>query len=219
VAARRPFAVVISGRGGNMAAIVRAAHAGEIPIDVVGVFADRHAPGLEIARAAGLATHIVPANQYTTRDAFDSALAEALVASGTEFIALAGFMRILTPAFVERFTGRLLNIHPSLLPKYKGLHTHRRALEAGDTEHGASVHFVTPELDGGPVIAQTRVPISPGDTPDTLSARVHAVEHMLYPRVCGWVAAGRVALQDGRAWFDDAPLPSAGVDLEAAERA
>jgi phosphoribosylglycinamide formyltransferase 1 len=219
MAARRPFAVVISGKGGNMAAITRAAQSGEIPIDIVGVFADRQAPGIEIARAAGLATQILPANEYKTREEFDAALAAALAASGAEFIALAGFMRILTPTFVERFTGRLLNIHPSLLPKHKGLHTHRRALEAGDTEHGASVHFVTPELDGGPVIAQARVPILADDTPDTLSARVHAVEHMLYPRVCGWVASGRAVLRDGSAWFDGVPLGGAGIDLEAVETA
>jgi phosphoribosylglycinamide formyltransferase 1 len=217
MAARRPFAVVISGRGGNMAAIVHAAQTGAIPVDVVGVFADRAAPGIEIAQAAGVAAHVIPSSRYASREDFDAALATALIESGAEFIALAGFMRILTPAFVEQFTGRLLNIHPSLLPKYKGLHTHRRAIEAGDTEHGASVHFVTAELDGGPVIAQARVPIAPHDTSDTLSARVHAVEHMLYPRVCGLVAAGRVRLQDGSAWFDGAPLGGTGIDLKAME--
>ncbi len=202
----RPFAVVISGRGSNMLAIATAARAGQIPVAICAVLSDRDAPGLAAARELGLAARSLPAKEFPSREAFDTALTAAIDASGAEFVALAGFMRILGADFVARFAGRLLNIHPSLLPKYKGLHTHRRALEAGDREHGASVHYVTADLDGGPVIAQTAVPVAPGDTETTLSARVHAAEHMLYPRVCGWVAEERVLLRDGRVYFDGQPL-------------
>jgi phosphoribosylglycinamide formyltransferase-1 len=183
-----------------------AASRGEIPVEVVSVIADREAAGLELARAAGIPTYKLEPASFGTREEFDQALAAQLVASGAEFIALAGFMRILSASFVQQFAGRLLNIHPSLLPKYKGLHTHRRALEAHEREHGASVHYVTPELDGGPLIAQARVPVLTSDSESTLSARVHAAEHILYPRVCGWVAAGRVTLQDGSVHFDGVRL-------------
>jgi phosphoribosylglycinamide formyltransferase 1 len=203
---RRLFAVVISGRGSNMAAILAAAQRGDIPVDVVSVIADRDAAGLAIARSAGIPVTQVNAREYASREAFDTALKSVIEASGAEFIALAGFMRILSAGFVMHYTGRLLNIHPSLLPKFKGLDTHQRALDAHEREHGASVHYVMPELDGGPVIAQARVPILTSDSAGTLSARVHTVEHILYPRVCGWVAAGRVTLQDGRVCFDGVPL-------------
>ncbi len=137
---------------------------------------------------------------------FEQRLAAALDARRPQVIALAGFMRILSAPFVQRYQGRMLNIHPSILPAYRGLHTHRRVLEAGDPWHGASVHFVTPELDGGPVVLQSRVPVQPGDTEGTLSARVQASEYIIYPRVLGWFAQGRLTWHDGAAWLDGKPL-------------
>ncbi len=180
-----PVAVVISGRGSNMEAIARASLAAGSPFKVVRVIADRDsAGGLARATALGIPVSVVPVRQFADRASFDAALAAEIDASGARLVALAGFMRILSAEFVQRFAGRLLNIHPSLLPKYKGLDTHARALAAGDSHHGASVHFVTAELDGGPVIMQGRLRIRPGDTPDAVSARVHTLEHIIYPHVC-----------------------------------
>ena len=199
-----PVAVVISGRGSNMEAIVRAA-AGRY--EVVRVIADREtAGGLARATALGVPTSVVPVRQFADRASFDDALAREIESSGAQLVALAGFMRILSSGFVERFTGRLLNIHPSLLPKYKGLDTHARAIAAKDTHHGASVHYVTAELDGGPVIMQGRLRLQPGDTPESVSARVHALEHIIYPHVCSLIAAGRVQCRAGTVYFDGEPL-------------
>ncbi len=202
-----PVAVVISGRGSNMEAIVRAAQAPGSGFKVVRVIADREtAGGLARAAALGVPTSVVPVKQFSDRAIFDAALAAEIDASGARLIALAGFMRILSAEFVQRFAGRLLNIHPSLLPKYKGLDTHARALAAGDSHHGASVHFVTAELDGGPVVMQGRLRIRPGDTPDSVSARVHTLEHIIYPHVCTLIAAGRIAWRAGTVYFDGEPL-------------
>jgi len=202
-----PVAVVISGRGSNMEAIARAAQAPGSRFEVVRVIADRDtAGGLDKAAALGIRTSVVPVKQFADRAAFDAALAREIEASGAQLIALAGFMRILSPGFVQKFEGRLLNIHPSLLPKYKGLNTHARAIAAGDSHHGASVHYVTAELDGGPVIMQGRLRLRAGDTPDSVSARVHALEHIIYPHVCSLIAAGRVRCRNGAVWFDDEPL-------------
>lgn len=204
-----PVAVVISGRGSNMEAIVRASLGGASRYRVVRVIADRDsAGGLARAAALGIPTSVVPVKQYPDRAAFDAALAAELDASGARLVALAGFMRILSAEFVQRFEGKLLNIHPSLLPKYKGLDTHARALAAGDSEHGASVHYVTAELDGGPVIMQGRLRLRAGDTPDTVSARVHTLEHIIYPHVCSLIAAGRIDCRAGAVFFDGAPLAS-----------
>jgi phosphoribosylglycinamide formyltransferase 1 len=203
-----PVAVVISGRGSNMEAIVRASHAAGSRYEVVRVIADREtAGGLARAAALGVPTSVVPVRQFADRAAFDTALAREIEACGARLIALAGFMRILSPGFVQRFAGSLLNIHPSLLPAYKGLDTHARALAAGDSHHGASVHYVTAELDGGPVIMQGRLRIRPGDTPESVSARVHALEHIIYPHVCSLIAAGRVQCRNGTVYFDNEPLP------------
>jgi phosphoribosylglycinamide formyltransferase-1 len=203
-----PVAVVISGRGSNMEAIVRASHAAGSRYEVVRVIADREtAGGLARAAALGVPTSVVPVKQFADRAAFDTALAREIEASGARLVALAGFMRILSPGFVQRFAGSLLNIHPSLLPAYKGLDTHARALAAGDSHHGASVHYVTAELDGGPVIMQGRLRIRPGDTPESVSARVHALEHIIYPHVCSLIAAGRVQCRNGTVYFDNEPLP------------
>lgn len=204
-----PVAVVISGRGSNMEAIVRASQRAASGFQVVRVIADRDtAGGIARATALGVPVSVVPVRQFADRESFDAALAREIEASGAGLVALAGFMRILSTGFVERFAGKLLNIHPSLLPKYKGLDTHARALAAGDSHHGASVHYVTAELDGGPVVMQGRLRIRAGDTPDALSARVHGLEHIIYPHVCSLIASGRVAWRDGAVHFDGKPLAS-----------
>ena len=202
-----PVAVVISGRGSNMEAIVRASLGGAGRFRVVRVIADRDsAGGLARAAAFGIPTSVVPLKQYADRAAFDAALAAEIESSGAQLVALAGFMRILSAEFVQRFEGRLLNIHPSLLPRYKGLDTHARALAAGDSHHGASVHYVTAELDGGPVILQGRLRIRSGETPEAVSARVHTLEHIIYPHVCSLIASGRIEWRRGSVYFDGAPL-------------
>ncbi len=202
-----PVAVVISGRGSNMEAIARAGLAQGSRYQVVRVIADRDsALGLARAAAMGIPTGIVPVKQFPDRSTFDAALGREIEASGARLVALAGFMRILSAEFVQRFAGRLLNIHPSLLPKYKGLDTHARAIAAAETHHGASVHYVTAELDGGPVIMQGRLRLLPGDTPETVSARVHTLEHIIYPHVCSLIAAGRVEWRGGSVYFDGEPL-------------
>jgi len=210
--------VLISGRGSNMLAIARAVRAGEIAVEIVAVISDRpKAPGLAAAADFGLRCEVVPAEPGTSRADYDRTLADAVRAHTPEAIALAGFMRILSPPFVSEFTGRLLNIHPSLLPKYRGLRTHERALAAGEPEHGCSVHFVTDELDGGPLIVQARVPVLPGDTVATLSARVQAQEHRIYPMTLEWLASKRLQWREGAAWFDGTRLQEP-VRIEDAER-
>ena len=198
--------VLISGGGTNLQALIDAAAAGR-PFVVAAVISNRPGvAGLERARAAGIPTRVIDHTDFADRDGFDAALAEAIESFEPGLIVLAGFMRILTTGFVERFAGRMLNIHPSLLPAFQGLDTHRRALEAGVREHGASVHFVTAELDGGPVIAQTRLAVEPDDTPSSLAARVLAREHVLLPQVVTWFAEGRLRMRDHMVWFDGAAL-------------
>jgi len=176
VSGKLPLAVLISGHGTNMAAIAASCLACKIKAEVVRVIADRDdAGGLVLARAMGLTSLTVPARRFSDRSAFEAQLAAQIDAAATELVVLAGFMRILSAEFVQRYAGRLLNVHPSLLPQYKGLHTHRRVLEAGDRVHGASVHFVSGELDGGPVIMQARVPVLAGDTEESLSARCRSI--------------------------------------------
>jgi phosphoribosylglycinamide formyltransferase-1 len=202
-----PVAVVISGRGGNMEAIARAAQLPESGYRVVRVIADRPEAG-GIARAAALdvPTSVVPVKRFAQRRDFEAALAAEIGASGAALVALAGFMRILSPEFVQNFKGKLLNIHPSLLPSYKGLDTHARVLAARETHHGASVHYVTAELDGGPVVMQGRLRVRSGDTPDSISARVHALEHIIYPHVCSLIATRRIEWRDGSVYFNGQPL-------------
>ena len=176
-----------------MAALIEAARAPDFPAEIALVLSNkRDAGGLERAREAGVATGIVESRDYTDREAFEAAVLERLAAHRVDLICLAGFMRILSAPFVERWRGRLINIHPSLLPNLRGLHTHERALEAGLKEHGCTVHFVESELDAGPIIAQARVPVLPGDDAEALAARVLAEEHKLYPRALAEVAAGLV---------------------------
>ena len=199
--------VLISGRGSNLKALIDACERGEINGRVVGVISNRpDAGGLEFARARGIPEQVLNHRDYAGREPFDAALAETIEAFEPDLVLLAGFMRILTPGFVERFTGRLLNIHPSLLPKYRGLDTHARALADGETEHGASVHFVTPKLDGGPVIMQARVPVLADDTEASLSARVQQAEHRLYPAAAGLVCSGRIQWSEPTIRYDGAPL-------------
>jgi len=173
--------ILISGRGSNAVSIIDAARAGWFPASVHAVIADRPAAGLERAGNRGVDTALVPRRSHPDRTSFEAALAEIVDGYAPRLVVLAGFMRILSASFVERYRGRLINIHPSLLPRYRGLDTHARVLAAGDREHGASVHWVTPELDAGPVIAQARVPVLDGDTEAALEARVLAEEHRLYP--------------------------------------
>src|SRR5512137_999683 len=199
--------VLVSGRGSNLQAIAAQADAGALPVRIEAVVSDRADAGaLDWARDRGIPAAVLSPRDFADREAYGRALGDLVEGYTPQLVVLAGFMRILSDEFVLRFSGRMLNIHPSLLPRYPGLHTHRRALEAGDPEHGASVHFVTPELDGGPVVLQARVPVLPGDDEDTLAARVLREEHVIYPRCIGWFAAGRLACRDGAVWLDGRPL-------------
>ena len=190
--------ILISGQGSNMEAIVRACAAEGWDARIAAVLSNRAAaPGLAIARELGIATAVVEHTAFDSRAAFDAELARTLDGFAPDVVVLAGFMRILGDAFVHRFEGRMLNVHPSLLPAFTGLHTHQRAIEAGCKLAGATVHFVTPALDHGPIIAQAAVPVLPGDTPESLAARVQAREHVLYPRAVGWLVAGALSVRDG----------------------
>jgi phosphoribosylglycinamide formyltransferase-1 len=194
----KSIVILISGRGSNMQAIVEACAAEHWPARVAAVISNRaQAAGLGYALARGIATEVVDHKAFPTREAFDDALARAIDAFVPDLVVLAGFMRILGPRFVERYTGRLLNIHPSLLPAFPGLRTHERALEAGCKVHGATVHFVTTSLDHGPIVVQAAVPVLPGDTADTLAARVLEREHVIYPRAVHWFVIGELHLAGG----------------------
>jgi phosphoribosylglycinamide formyltransferase-1 len=199
-------AVLISGSGSNLQALIDTQ--ADAPYRIVAVFSNvADAFGLERARRAGIPAELVSHRDFADRAAYDQALAGRIDRYAPGLVVLAGFMRILSPGFVARYAGRMMNIHPSLLPKYRGLHTHQRALDAGDTEHGASVHFVTDELDGGPLIIQARVPVLPGDDAETLAARVLAREHRIYPLAVRWFAEGRLRLGcDGLPRLDGAVL-------------
>lgn len=209
-----PVAVLISGGGSNLQALIDARQAGELPVELRAVISNRaDAYGLTRAARAGIPTRVLSHKAFGSRAEYDRALAALLDELAPGLVVLAGFMRILTPEFVAGFRGRMFNIHPSLLPKYPGLHTHRRVLEAGDSEHGATVHFVTAELDGGPPVLQARVRVLPGDTAEHLAARVLAQEHRIYPLAVRWFATGRLWLDEaGRPVLDGRPL-SAPVQL------
>jgi len=196
---RKRTVVLISGRGSNMMALVEGARAADCTYEVAAVISNRpDAAGLAWASEQGLATAVVDHRQFATRATFDSALAETISGSGAELIALAGFMRILGADFVGRWHGRMLNIHPSLLPSFKGLDTHQQALDAGVKITGCTVHFVTAEMDAGPIIAQAAVPVAEGDTAESLAARILAAEHRVYPMALRLVAGGQAVLRDGR---------------------
>jgi len=190
--------ILISGRGSNMEAMLRAHAAGELPVEIAAVIANKaDAGGLATAAQAGVPTAVVPHRDYASREDFDAALAKAIDAYAPDLVVLAGFLRVLTTGFVEHYAGRLINIHPSLLPAFPGLHTHERALAAGCKLHGATVHFVTPELDHGPIIIQAVVPVLPDDDADALAARVLKQEHLIYPRAVRWFAEGRLQVVNG----------------------
>lgn len=209
------LAVLISGRGSNLAALLGACADGRLGLRPALVLSNRPgAAGLRIAADAGIDTAVVDQRTFADRPAFDAALAERLERCDPALIALAGFMRILGADFVSRYRGRLLNIHPSLLPDFPGLNTHARALAAGVKRHGASVHYVTPQLDGGPVIAQASVAVRADDDPERLAARVLREEHRLYPLVLAWAAAGRLRLDGDRVLFDGRPLGQPLTPLE-----
>jgi len=207
--AKLRLVVLISGSGSNLQAIIDACAGGSIAAEVAGVISNRPGVyGLERAAKAGIRHEVLDHTHFDGREPFELALIEHIDNYQPDLVVLAGFMRILTPGFVRHYAGRMLNIHPSLLPKFQGLHTHRRALEAGEHEHGASVHFVTEELDGGPVVLQVAVPVLRDDDEDALAARVLAQEHQIYPAVIQWIATSRVRLDpELGVMFDGSPLP------------
>ena len=210
------LAILISGRGSNLQAFIDACNQGELDAQISVVISNNPAaPGLHRATEAGIATCCIDHRTYSSREDFDRALVEQIASHEADLVILAGFMRILTPVFITPFSGRLLNIHPSLLPNYPGLNTHQRALDAGDTEAGVTVHFVTAELDGGPPVIQARVPILPGDTANTLAARALVEEHVIYPIAAKWHLQGRLRLTDRGAYLDEKPIPITGIQHNA----
>ena len=203
--------VLLSGTGSNLQALIDSTRIGDSPVRIAAVISNRSdAYGLQRARDAGIETRDLDHKAFEGREAFDSALIELIDAFNPKLVVLAGFMRILSADFVRHYEGRLLNIHPSLLPKYKGMHTHQRALDAGDSEHGCSVHFVTEELDGGPLVVQAVVPVKSDDSAQTLAQRVHAQEHRIYPLAVRWFAEGRLILGDQGALLDGQLLAASG---------
>ena len=204
---RLQLVVLISGNGSNLQAIIDRIEAGELDARIAAVISNRpEARGLERARRHGIEAVAMDHRRFDSREAFDRQLRQAIEGYRPDLIVLAGYMRILSPELIEAFQGRMLNIHPSLLPKYPGLNTHQRALDAGDSEHGVSIHVVTPELDAGPVLMQGRLPIEAGDTAETLQHKVHALEHRMYPQVLQWIAEGRMHPDAAAPSFDGKPL-------------
>lgn len=200
--------VLISGNGSNLQAIIEHIAHGDLPARIAAVISNRaDAYGLVRAQAAGLSTEVIDHTAFESREAFDKMLASVIDLYQPDLIVLAGFMRILTAEFVKHYQGRMINIHPSLLPKYKGINTHQRVIEAGDKEHGVSVHFVTPELDGGPLIIQAFINVAYDDTAETLAKRVQSQEHIIYPAVVKWFAQGRIAYSSEGVTLDGELLP------------
>ncbi|PKH21771.1 phosphoribosylglycinamide formyltransferase [Enterobacterales bacterium CwR94] len=207
--------VLISGSGSNLQAIIDACQQQRINGSLAAVFSNKaSAYGLVRAQEAGIPAHALSPQAFADREAFDRALMAEIDAYTPDVVVLAGYMRILSPAFVQHYAGKMLNIHPSLLPRYPGLHTHRQAIDNGDEEHGTSVHFVTEELDGGPVILQARVPIFADDSEEEVMARVQHQEHAIYPLVINWLVEGRLAMRDNAAWLDNVQLPAQGYAEE-----
>jgi len=203
--------VLVSGDGSNLQALIDSCQQGRVNATLSAVFSNKaSAYGLERAQAAGIPAHALDPKAYADRVAFDAALMEEIDAYQPDLVVLAGYMRILSPDFVDRYAGRMLNIHPSLLPKYPGLHTHQKAIDNKDAEHGTSVHFVTQELDGGPVILQAKVPVFEEDTAEDLNERVQSEEHNIYPLVVSWFVDGRLVLRDGQPILDGKTLPAEG---------
>ncbi len=211
---KKTIAVLISGNGSNLQALID--QAGEQAYRISGVVCNRHSAfGLQRAARAGIPSAIIEHGAFPDRAAFDAALLGAIDRFQADFIVLAGFMRILGPAFIRARPGAILNIHPSLLPKYPGMHTHRRVLAAGDNEHGVSIHFVNEELDGGPIIARSRIAVEREDSEENLAGRIHRLEHHLYPKVVGWLVAGRLELRGDAVYFDSVELPATGIEHPA----
>jgi phosphoribosylglycinamide formyltransferase-1 len=203
--------VLLSGTGSNLQALIDSNDVKDSPANIRAVISNRaDAYGLQRAKDAGIDTRVLDHKAFEGREAFDAALIEIIDTFNPQLVVLAGFMRILSADFVRHYQGRLLNIHPSLLPKYKGLHTHQRALEAGDREHGCSVHFVTEELDGGPLVVQAVIPVESDDSPHSLAQRVHAQEHRIYPLAVRWFAEGRLSLDEQGALLDGQLLAASG---------
>ena len=210
---RSRLAILISGRGSNMEAFLAACRGGLLDADIALVASNKpDALGLQTANAAGIPTVVVDHQEFENREQFDQALGDQVAGVQPDLVVLAGFMRVLTPLFVDRFADRLMNIHPSLLPKYPGLNTHQRAIDAGDTETGATVHYVNGELDGGPAIVQARVPILEHDSADDLATRILPFEHQIFPLAAQWHVSGRLKLLDGKALLDGEVLPATGFD-------
>jgi len=211
---KKRIAVLISGSGSNLQAVIDAIDEGKINAEIVLVISNKaDAYGITRAQSAGIQTVLLQHTHYASRIDFDLAMLEHLERQRVDLVVLAGFMRILSAEFVRHFSGRMLNIHPSLLPKYKGLHTHQRAIEAGDTKHGCSVHFVTAELDGGPVALQALVPIAATDTEQQLQHKVHLREHIAYPKVIAWFCDDRLRCTDNNLYLNDELLPANGFQL------
>jgi len=205
------LAVLISGNGSNLQALIDACASGGLNADITLVISNRaDAFGLERARRAGIKTAVIDHRQFTDRASFDRALADRLEQVGADWIVLAGFMRILTPEFVQRFLGRMINIHPSLLPKHPGLNTHARAIEAGDEKHGATVHFVTPTVDAGPAILQGQLAVAPGESAEALQQRVHTLEHRIYPQALRWLIEGAIGFDGETATWEGRPVRTVG---------
>lgn len=203
--------VLLSGTGSNLQALIDSNDIKDSPANIRTVISNRaDAYGLQRAQDAGIDTRVLDHTAFEGREAFDAALIKVIDTFNPQLVVLAGFMRILSAEFVRHYQGRLLNIHPSLLPKYKGLHTHQRALEAGDSEHGCSVHFVTEELDGGPLVVQAVIPVESNDSPHSLAQRVHAQEHLIYPLAVRWFAEGRLSLDEQGALLDGQLLAASG---------
>lgn len=209
--ARKRLVILISGSGSNLQAFIDATRNGELDADIACVISNKAGVfGLERAAQAGIPTRVLSHSDYASREEYDTALLACVQQSAPDLVILAGFMRILTPVFVAPLYGKLMNIHPSLLPKYPGLHTHQRALDAGDSEAGVTVHFVSTELDAGPIILQARVPVLPGDSAESLGKRVLEQEHRIYPLAAQWFLAGRLHCDARQAWLDNEALPATG---------
>lgn len=204
--------VLISGRGSNLQSIIDKKEAGDLDITIDAVISNvPDVPGLQRAKKAGIDTHVINHKDFASREAFDQSLQTCIDQYHPQLVVLAGFMRVLSPAFVAHYQGKLINIHPALLPKFPGLNTHLRAIEAGDKEHGVSIHFVTAEVDGGPVIAQAKVEVKANDTADALAARVLEQEHHLYPDVLRWFCENRIILKKNAVYFDNTRLGAEGI--------
>lgn len=211
-----PLKVValISGGGSNLQALIKDSQRADAPYRIVGVISNRpQAAGLQHARRAGIEQVVIDHQNYRDREAFDQAMIEAIDGWNPELVVLAGFMRILTPEFVTHYLGRMINIHPALLPKFPGLDTHQRAINAGESQHGASVHYVIPELDAGPVILQAKVDVLPGDTASELAARVLQQEHIIYPQAVRWIAEGDIRFSNNQVYLDGELLPASGHQI------